>query len=47
MTFVEKEPAERHAIISWEQVSIFLVILQRGWSEYSSPWRVSYAMAAL
>lgn len=33
VTFVEKEPAERHAIISWEQVSIFVVILQRGLSE--------------
>uniref|UniRef100_A0A8C5X3L0 Tubulin polyglutamylase complex subunit 2 n=1 Tax=Malurus cyaneus samueli TaxID=2593467 RepID=A0A8C5X3L0_9PASS len=28
VTFVEKEPAERHTIVSWEQVSIFLVKLQ-------------------
>lgn len=28
VTIVEKEPAERHAIVSWEQVSIFVVILQ-------------------
>lgn len=28
VTFVEKEPAERHTIISWEQVSIFMIILQ-------------------
>lgn len=28
VTFVEKEPAERHTIVSWEQVSIFLIKLQ-------------------
>ena len=33
VTFVEKEPAERHTIISWEQVSIFMIILQWGQSE--------------
>jgi len=27
VSFVEKEPAERHTIISWEQVSIFVIIL--------------------
>lgn len=28
VTLVEKKPADRHAIISWEQVSIFVIILQ-------------------
>lgn len=32
VTFVEKEPAERHTIVSWEQVSIFLIKLQWGQS---------------
>lgn len=28
VAFVEKEPAERHTIVSWEQVSVFMIILQ-------------------
>lgn len=30
VTFVEKEPAERHTIVSWEQVSVFLIKLPLG-----------------